>query len=75
MNLNRKLYYYLIIYLFIFFAVSCRTEKTDSLSGSGSIEVNEIHIASIVPGRIEKISVDEGRQFCKGRNPCCNQGR
>jgi|JI9StandDraft_1071089.scaffolds.fasta_scaffold06230_4 HlyD family secretion protein len=65
MNLNRKLYYYLIIYLFIFFAVSCRTEKTDSLSGSGSIEVNEIHIASIVPGRIEKISVDEGDSFVK----------
>ena len=65
MNLNRQLYYSLIIYILIFFAVSCRTEKTDLLSGSGSIEVNEIHIASIVPGRIEKISVDEGDSFVK----------
>jgi len=65
MKLRNQLSYNIKIYLFILLAVSCRTEKPDTLSGSGSIEVNEIHIASIVPGRIEKISVEEGDSFVK----------
>jgi HlyD family secretion protein len=58
----------LLFHLFLVFSVaSCKlTGNGDSVSGSGSIEADEIRVSPLVPGRITAIFTNEGESFKKG---------
>lgn len=54
--------YLILLLLFL----SCSAESRSVLELSGVVEMTEVNIASEVPGRIEKIFVDEGTMVKKG---------
>ncbi len=59
-----RICYNLIILLFTF--ISCGGSQEKFLKLSGTVEITEVNIASEIPGRIEKINVDEGERVRKG---------
>jgi len=59
----------LVVFLIVIFSIVERKkpEKLLSISGSGTVEVTEIEIGSKIPGRVERMRVDEGEQIDSGR--------
>ncbi len=45
---------------------SCGNDVAEKVRGSGSIEVDEVSVATIIPGRVKDIRVEEGDHFQKG---------
>ncbi len=62
--MRNRIYYNFVILLFTF--ISCTKPGERSLKSSGTVEIIEVDIASEVPGRIEKINVEEGDRVKRG---------
>ncbi len=64
-TIQNRLYIILLISLFLIFA-SCNDSGKKEISGSGSVEVDDVSISPMIPGRILKFHIEEGDRVHKG---------